>query len=135
VAHAVKQKYASTKSKMLVPVLNYSILMMHIYSTQSNGLPLISDVLMKAFIREPAIIGMKMLGRTSSLCQNLLVCMLCQKIFFKSKILHQMNIDKINKVIAKICCAPDTIACWESCHLSNQAWLSGDNLITQAKPF
>jgi hypothetical protein len=111
VAHAVEEKCASTKSKMLVPVLDYSILMMRAHSTKSNGLPLISDVLMKAFIREPANIGMIMLGSTSSLRQNLLVCMLRQQIFFKSKIPHQMNIDKIAYVIAKKCCAPYPIAC------------------------
>ncbi len=66
-AHAVEEKCTSTKSKLPVPVLNYTILMMRIHSTKGNGLPFIGDVLMKAFIGEPAIIGMVMLGCMSSL--------------------------------------------------------------------
>ncbi len=125
----MEMKCASIKSKLLVPVINYTILMMRTHSTKDNGLPFISGVLMKTFIREPAIIGMIMLGRTSSLCQNLLVCTLCQQSFCQSKIPHQMNIDKVANVIAKICRAPYPIACWESYHLRNQARLSGDDLI------
>jgi hypothetical protein len=63
----MEEKCASTKSKLVVPVLDYSILMMRAYSTKSNLLPFIGDVLMKALIREPAIIGMIMLGHLSSL--------------------------------------------------------------------
>ncbi len=55
--------------------------------------------------------------------------MLCQQSFVQGKILHQMNIDEIAYVIAKKCCAPYPIACWKTCHLRNQARLSGDNLI------
>jgi hypothetical protein len=129
VVHAVDEKCASPKSKLLVPVLNYTILMMRAHSTKGNGLPFIGDVLMKAVIREPTTIGMIMLGHMPSLHQNLLVCMLCQQSFCQSKIPHQMNIDKIANVIAKISRAPHPIACWESCHMRNQARLSGDNLI------
>jgi hypothetical protein len=127
----MEEKCASTKSKFRVPVLNYSILMMRPYSTKGNRLPFIGDVLVKAFIREPAIIGMIMLGRTSSLRQNLLICTLCQQSYCQSKIPNQITIDKIANVIAKIYCSPHSIACRESCHLRNQARLSGDNLINR----
>ncbi len=40
---------------------------MHAHSTKGYGLPFSGDVLMIAFIGESAIIGMVMLGRTSSL--------------------------------------------------------------------
>ncbi len=127
--HAVEEKCASAKSKLCVPVFNYTILMMRAHPTKGNGLPFISDVLMKTFIRETAIIGMVMLGRTTSLRQNLLVCTLCQQSFRQSKIPHQTNIDKIGYVIAKNHRSPYPIACWKICHLRNQARLSGDNLI------
>ena len=106
--------------------------MVSAYATESNGLALVRDVLVKTFIGEAAVVSMVVLGRPPGLCKDLLISSLCQQSFFKGKVSHQMYIDKIADMVAKICRTPNPVARWEACHLRNQAGLGRDDLIDRS---
>ena len=119
----MKKESSCTKSQLLVPVLDDSVLMVSTNTTESNGLALVRDVLMETFIGEAAVVSMVVLSRTPGLRKDLLVGLLCQQCFFKGEILHEVYVDKIADMVAKICLPPNPVARWETCHLRDQTGL------------
>jgi hypothetical protein len=68
---------------------------------------------------------------TISLRENLPKCLYCKEGFVDGKVMHQMNIEKVTKVIAKHRTSPDPTFFAESRHLWYQSRLGQDKLIHQ----
>ncbi len=91
--------------------------MMSTNATERDGLAFVSYVLMKTLIGDTAIVSMIMLCRPTSLCQNLFISTFHKKCFRQGKFSHEVHVNKVTDVVAKVGSAPDPITCGETCHL------------------
>ncbi len=114
---------------VFVSVLDYPILVMGTNSTKGNGLPFVINILMETSIRERTIIGMVVFCPVSYLSKNFFISLFCQGSLPKSKNLHKMHINEVTNMVAKICGAPDPIACGKISHLWDKTGLCQNNLI------